>query len=212
MSSDIPRRKPRRKLPASYHHGDLRRALCDAAWLAVERGGVSALSLRGLADSLGVSHAAPGHHFQDKDALLEELRLLAWTRFAAGLSDPLTGQALALRPMADAYIRFVLANPRMAQLMFSHGARPPSPELRQRSHQAWQLLLAATRDAIGPARAAREGQLAVAAIAAWAQVHGLALLWSEVALPAGLPLGPDAEALRAAALDLLHAGLTRVGE
>src|SRR5579864_1376751 len=53
-----------------YHHGDLRRALLDAALTIIERDGASALTLRAVAREAGVSPAAPYHHFQDKSQLL----------------------------------------------------------------------------------------------------------------------------------------------
>ena len=53
-----------------YHHGDLRRALLDAAVEVIEESGPTALSLRDLARRADVSHAAPQHHFGDKAGLL----------------------------------------------------------------------------------------------------------------------------------------------
>src|ERR1700756_5122098 len=53
-----------------YHHGDLRRALLNAADAVLERSGPSALSLRAVAREAGVSPAAPYHHFKDKDDLI----------------------------------------------------------------------------------------------------------------------------------------------
>ena len=52
-----------------YHHGDLRKALIQAAHAAVESGGPDAVSLRDLAQSLQVSTAAPYRHFRDRDEL-----------------------------------------------------------------------------------------------------------------------------------------------
>ena len=57
----------------NYHHGDLRRALLDAAWRLVAEKGLAALTLRELARAAGVSHAAPYHHFPSRTALLDAL-------------------------------------------------------------------------------------------------------------------------------------------
>lgn len=54
-----------------YHHGDLSRALVDAARKILETEGPAALSLRAVAREAGVSPAAPYHHFKDKNDLLE---------------------------------------------------------------------------------------------------------------------------------------------
>jgi len=58
------------KNDSSYHHGDLRAALIKAATAEIERGGYENLSLRELADSVGVSRGAPYRHFADRRALL----------------------------------------------------------------------------------------------------------------------------------------------
>ena len=55
---------------STYHHGNLRAALIDGAIKVIERDGVEGLSLRGLAKTLGVSHAAPTRHFPTKSDLL----------------------------------------------------------------------------------------------------------------------------------------------
>lgn len=52
-----------------YHHGDLRRALIEAALAVVEQAGAEAVSLRELAEQAGVSRAAPYRHFADRDEL-----------------------------------------------------------------------------------------------------------------------------------------------
>jgi len=178
MNAPTPARRPRRKPANRYHHGDLRRALCEAGWTLVERRGVDALSLRALAEALGVSHAAPTHHFRDKEDLLDALRLMAWSRFADALAQADSGVPLPLRRMADAYVEFALAHPKVLQLMFRAGPRPPAAAVMEQSQRAWQALVQAVAAHIGPERAARLPELKTLAVAAWAQVHGLALLWT----------------------------------
>ncbi|MGB1907401.1 MAG: TetR/AcrR family transcriptional regulator, partial [Spongiibacter sp.] len=50
----------------SYHHGDLRSELLDAAARLLREEGEAGLSMRRLAQELGVSRTAPYHHFADK--------------------------------------------------------------------------------------------------------------------------------------------------
>lgn len=188
-----------------YHHGDLRSALIQMAWQVIERRGIDAFSLRAVADALGVSHAAPAHHFRDRDELLAALRLQAWTRFAGALETGGRG-ATPLRSMGLAYIDFALAHPRAVQLMFRASGDPPAPALREQAGRAWGALVGAVAAHIGPQRAAQPVQLNTLAVAAWAQVHGLAMLWTELTLPDGLPQGEAAGGVRAAALDVLLAG------
>src|SRR5512138_3199533 len=58
---------PRKK---SYHHGDLKNALIAAGADILTKEGISALTLRKVAQKAGVSHAAPYAHFADKQALI----------------------------------------------------------------------------------------------------------------------------------------------
>jgi AcrR family transcriptional regulator len=199
---------PRKKPASRYHHGDLRAALLAAAWTAVSRKGVEAVSLRSLAETLGVSHAAPAHHFRDREALLDGLRTEAWRRFAEALAGGSPGGLLGT---GEAYLAFARAHPRQLQLMFRHPGREPTPELRAEASRAWELLVDGVRAELGPARAADEGEVQALAIAAWAMVQGLATLWAEMSLPGMLPSGPAAAAVQARALETLRAGLAHLG-
>src|SRR5262245_53999387 len=60
----------REQARTTYHHGNLQRALIDAALAALAEEGPEKLSLRDVARRAGVSPAAPYRHFPDKDALI----------------------------------------------------------------------------------------------------------------------------------------------
>ena len=64
-----------------YHHGDLRRALIDAALDEITAEGPARLSLRHIARRAGVSHAAPAHHFKDKAGVFTAMQY----RFGAAM-------------------------------------------------------------------------------------------------------------------------------
>src|SRR6478609_3661644 len=97
-----------------YHHGDLRRALIDAAQRLLETEGPTALSLRAVAREAGVSPAAPYHHFKDKGELLDAVAHEGWD-----LLNELMTQARAshdsvrdkLTALGVAYVRFARDNP-----------------------------------------------------------------------------------------------------
>src|SRR5256712_13413889 len=84
-------RRPRRA--NRYHHGDLPRALLDAALHIVKTQGTDALTLRAAARLAGVSQAAPYRHFANKEAILAAVAedgfrsLMAAMRRAAGGGD-----------------------------------------------------------------------------------------------------------------------------
>ena len=98
-----------------YHHGNLRDALLERAAEVIGSEGIEALSLRALARDLGVSHAAPGRHFQTRTDLLAALaedgvdRLIAATESAMAASggDPVE----QLRSLASAYLQWANEHP-----------------------------------------------------------------------------------------------------
>ena len=61
---------PANKPSGAYHHGDLRAQLLDVAARLLREEGEEGLSMRRLAQELGVSRTAPYHHFSDKHSLL----------------------------------------------------------------------------------------------------------------------------------------------
>jgi len=57
----------------SYHHGDLRKALLEAALELVRQRRSTHFSLRDLAERVGVTQSAIYRHFNDLDDLLSTL-------------------------------------------------------------------------------------------------------------------------------------------
>src|SRR5258708_6867554 len=81
-------KKPARKKPTrkTYHHGDLRRQLIAAAERIIVERGVEGFTLREAARRVGVSPAAPSHHFKDAKGLLTEVALLGFRDFGEALA------------------------------------------------------------------------------------------------------------------------------
>ena len=105
---------------STYHHGDLRAALIQAADAIIAEGGLEAFSLRAAAKRAGVSAGAPAHHFGSARGLLTEVALLAFERMGqylekVGHSD---SDAATLRALALAMVKFALDHPGHFRLMF----------------------------------------------------------------------------------------------
>jgi AcrR family transcriptional regulator len=104
-----------------YHHGNLRRALLDAAERTVRERGVQDLSLRELAREVGVSHGAPRRHFPDRQALLDALAESGFDRLGRELRAAVDGAGddfeQRLRATGAAYIRFATEDPAMLELI-----------------------------------------------------------------------------------------------
>src|SRR5215218_3535844 len=100
-----------------YHHGDLRRALLQAALEAIAEVGPAAVSLRDLARRAGVSHAAPAHHFGDKAGLLTAVATDGFRRLAATLGEAYEATGSFLE-VGVAYVRFAVTHRAHFEVMF----------------------------------------------------------------------------------------------
>ncbi len=115
---------PADRVRDTYHHGDLRNALEQAALELVAERGPEGLTLAETSRRAGVSVAAPFRHFENKSALLASLALRGYDaqreRFSAAVSqssDPVEQLAL----FAAAYVQFSLEERALFDVTFSAG-------------------------------------------------------------------------------------------
>ena len=171
-----------------YHHGDLPRALLEAALQAIVEVGPAAVSLRDLARRTGVSHAAPAHHFGDKAGLLTAVATDGFRRLAATLGQTYRATGSFLE-VGVAYVGFAVAHRAHFEVMFRPELyRTDDPELVRAREQARALLYPPAGEAANGPDGRDELR---AGVAAWSLVHGLATLWLNHNLPA--QLGDDPE-------------------
>ncbi len=105
----------------TYHHGDLRSALIDAAEAELTGGGVQGFSLRRVAARVGVSHSAPSHHFGDTQGLLVALGVRAFEQVLAAMetrSRDIVDPAERVVASGLGYIDFAQTHPAMFRLIF----------------------------------------------------------------------------------------------
>lgn len=105
---------------STYHHGDLRAALIEAADAIITEGGIEAFSLRAAALRAGVSPAAPAHHFGSARGLLTEVAFLAFERVDRYIEDAGHSEDVVadVRAVSLAFLTFVLHHPGHFRLMF----------------------------------------------------------------------------------------------
>jgi AcrR family transcriptional regulator len=165
-----------------YHHGDLRRALLEAAARAPD---IENISLREVAAGLGVSAAAVYRHFDSREALLAELAVVGIAqlqqRFAIAfdLHAPAADaqEAIArLHQLGVAYLRFADEQPAMWRLIFgTHAVQTRADALRSGAPTSYSYLPAALQGLY------RTGVIAAPPepgdlLFAWSTVHGAAAL------------------------------------
>lgn len=192
----------------SYHHGNLRRSLAEAAEAILEEEGLDALSLRAVARRAGVSQAAPYHHFADKDALLGSVAGYGFQKLRDAMSeaakpcaDPLGG----LQNFGLAYIRFAQKHTALFRLMFTRGTVIPAPEEATPQDGVVDDL---TIEGICKATGCTREQAKRINLLLWSCVHGLTMLWLDNQL--GAPDSIDLEQKTREITDLLGPVLQRV--
>ena len=119
----------------SYHHGNLSSAILERAAAIIDEQGIEALSLRGIAKDLGVSHSAPNRHFKNKAALLSALATDGWLKACAATLDAAEDAEsenahVRLNAMGRGYLRWALDNRALFRAIYHPDvSRQASPEL-----------------------------------------------------------------------------------
>lgn len=164
----------------AYHHGDLARALVEAALEHIKRDGVEAFTLREAARSVGVTHAAAYRHFEDKRALLAFIAEEGYRVLSSDLREAsqVEGDALfRLTSIGRAYVRFAFREPARFRVMFGPRLNYDRrfPGLEAETQKAFRILL----DAIESGQKNSElieGPTRDLATALWTSAHGFASL------------------------------------
>lgn len=171
--------------PENYHHGDLRNALMQAALVALEQDGPSALSLRKLAKSVAVSPTAVYRHFENKDALMAAIACEGFLGLIAEMQQRLNNAPAAdplqrLSILGEGYLAYAMNHSAHYRLMFGKRMieRNLFPELRNAAERSYNML----RQAVSEAQQA--GQLPNAPVEiqttmAWSLVHGFSTLHND---------------------------------
>ena len=176
----------RQKIPATsaeqrdtYHHGDLKRALTQAALGLVKEKGPKGFTLREVARRAGVSAAAPYRHFADKADLLAAVATQGFIQFhetlraaGAAAADP----SERVIDMGRAYVRWAVTHPDYYEAMFgSETNKSDHPDLLIAGARAFDDLL----DAITRCQEANmlpDGDPREIAGPTWSLLHGVASL------------------------------------
>ena len=160
----------------TYHHGDLANAVVEAGLRRVRQRGLSAISGRELAGSVGVTPAAIYRHFTDKEHLRAAISQAAREQLARAISLP-KPRTIGKRAAAErfrliglAYIEFALTEPLLYAAAFEI-CEPPRPD----NPSAWEVLTEALDDLV-KAGAMPASRRSGAEMVAWCAVHGAANL------------------------------------
>jgi AcrR family transcriptional regulator len=161
----------------SYHHGNLRQALVDAALALIAEKGAGGFSFADVARATGVSPAAPNRHFPDRDALMAEVARQGFARLTDALEAAWDGgepsPLAAFEAVARAHLAFARDEPAAYAAMF----RRDAPGDRDAAVRAFAVLEEAVRRLIRHLPGERRPPAHMMALHVRALTHGVAELF-----------------------------------
>jgi AcrR family transcriptional regulator len=171
----------------AYHHGDLRRALIDAAMAMVQEEQDWTFSLREVARRAGVSHNAPYNHFAGKRDLIASVAAAGFAALREQLLASVAGvrkAEVALVKSAVAYVKFGVENPAHYRLMFGSATAVTGngqPDALKDAAEKAKMVLNEIIYPGAPAgdfavSLASRMEMEIAVLSAWSAVNGLTML------------------------------------
>jgi len=181
----------------SYHHGNLRAALIEAALDLITEKGPTGFTLAEAARAAGVSPAAPYRHFKGREDLIAELALAGFDMFADLLEHAFTkgptGSALdAFYRVGRAYLAFARRYPGHYIAMFESGVSiAGNSELTHVSNRAMDVLTRAAEALMAHIPANKRPPAIMVSYHIWAMSHGIVELFARGTPGTRAPFSPD---------------------
>lgn len=171
----------------SYHHGNLRQSMLDAADKILAESGLSALTLRACARGAGVSHAAPAHHFGDLKGLLTALSTDSFRKLGDQTERVRTTIAAdkMFGELGRIYVKFATKHPDRFRLMMRRDLNDYcNPEFREMAKRCFTSMTNVIARARGNtdvtldelATTSDAEPLALDVVLTWSLIHGFAHL------------------------------------
>ena len=163
----------------SYHHGELRQALIDAARQLINERQGNDFSLSDACKRAGVSTAAPYRHFADKNEIINEvvaqgfIDMASRARAEAEAFPP--GAPDRILAVGRVYMGFAIGEPALFRMMFSQAHSATQDDVATTTGKACfayvlgEVVSYCTLNGV-------EGDARMIAVQLWTMVHGAASL------------------------------------
>lgn len=176
----------------TYHHGDLEKALVSQGLHLVRERGADAVSLRQVAQAVGVSPSAAYAHFPDKLALMAAVASAGMEIFDARMAESARevdiedGDVAAVfrfNEAGRAYLGFAVEEPHLFRHIFGPSADAHTgPDELEAKSTAYQVLCERLDD-LEDRGLLRPGARNGLDLASWTMVHGFSALVLDGLLP-----------------------------
>lgn len=151
--------------------------MCEAAEDLFSTHGLEGVTMRQLADAVGVSAMTPYRYFKDKDAILAAVRARVFNRFADAMERAYArlDKTGGFRP-DEAYLDFALANRRAYLMMFDTNQPTASryPELVKAMERARSTMTSGWQKLADDGKF--KGDVELKGRQIWAAMHGAVML------------------------------------
>lgn len=167
---------------------DTRRRILDATQALYLEGGMDALTMRAVAERVGVSATALYRHFRNKEEMLATVLDQGFEVFGSYLQRCLAAPTPMERMTAcgDEYVRFAAERRPYYELLFMSGAKRAvhmtEDCVAAHRHSTFQLLVDRVTECMDTGVLARDDAQEVA-LSIWSASHGLVGLYYEGVLP-----------------------------
>jgi len=164
--------------------------LLEAALASLQQHSPARLSLRSVAQRLGVSHQAPYVHFRDKRTFLAAVAGVglqrAADRAAAAVAAARDDPSRQLHALVDAYVEFIRDEPHVHDLAYGPlVTKADHPRLQQAAIAYWELVHHTVMACQPPGTT--EPQVLRRCVMVWGTVQGIARLAAHRQIPASVP-------------------------
>jgi len=197
--------------PTRYHHGNLKETMVRTAIQMIEQRGEASFTIRELAKSVGVSHAAAYRHFRSKRELLAQIAEEGFHGLRRKFDEILKRNArrscrARIKGLGNAYVKHALQHPGHFRAMFhvELQAQADFPSLKEAAMRTFDSLLNVVAEGISKRELVNRPARGLATVA-WASVHGATLLLRDGQIDSP----PEPEEVVKLIIERLDAGLAR---
>lgn len=166
----------------SYHHGNLKAALVDAARELIAEKGPAGFSFAEAARHAGVSAAAPYRHYRDREELIADVARQGFELFEAALrtawDEGRPTPRAAFERLGRTYLAFARNETAYYTAMFESGLSfDPASEPARAGERAFAVLREATSALVAELDERHRPPVTMMALHIWSITHGIASLF-----------------------------------